>query len=548
MSLTNTSWRRVLRQFGVELKIQNTSKLNGILFFLRKIPVIGKKIPVSLYSDYALKQVLFWLFFIGNVLFRIVVNTALLFALTFFASEAFKELTLISVPQRPDFGTGLIAWIYIWAVCGGFLMGVSNQLGRKDMEFVQQFFLSPREYLKNTTVLQRVFAAVLYLPPLFAYVLITKRYLLALSGLLCFLLCYVFGMVWNRKLYQWRFEHKKLLLVVYLSVLTAGGLGILFIGSYWTESVLANPLTVLGLLVLSALCLRSLFSFKDESGYLLQQIDQSNQALANMAKAKNKQYLSVGLTMQKELDVTRNNGTPLRYKGNQYLNALLFHRYRPQLIRGMRYRIFFLLACLVASSVAGVFSRGQIDVKTAVAGGTAALSYLFLIFYMLGYGKKIAQMVFINCDIAMLYYPFYREPKTIVSGFLYRFMMTVRYNLVIALGIGLVFLSYGIIAGNVFTLPFYGVLLLLLAALVLLFSFHELFIYYLLQPFTSDMEVVNPLYRVVSGALYWLSYLNMQLHIKSLFYSLAISAVVFLYVGVGLAVIYKKAPQTFRIK
>lgn len=60
--------------------------------------------------------------------------------------------------------------------------------------------------------------------------------------------------------------------------------------------------------------------------------------------------------------------------------------------------------------------------------------------------------------------------------------------------------------------PFFWAALLLIS-LTALFSFHDLFIYYILQPFTKDMEVINPVYKFLSGALYWVAYLNIKVWI-----------------------------------
>lgn len=95
---------------------------------------------------------------------------------------------------------------------------------------------------------------------------------------------------------------------------------------------------------------------------------------------------------------------------------------------------------------------------------------------------------------------------------------------------------------------FFGVLALLLLALSALFSFHELFIYYLIQPFTSEMEVVSPLYKIIAILFYWIAYGNLQLKVSGFFYAIIVSVACLLYVGIGFVIIYKKAPKTFRIK
>ena len=95
---------------------------------------------------------------------------------------------------------------------------------------------------------------------------------------------------------------------------------------------------------------------------------------------------------------------------------------------------------------------------------------------------------------------------------------------------------------------FKSALFLLLISLTALFSFHDLFIYYILQPFTKDMEVINPVYKFLSGALYWVAYLNIKLDLGSHLYVLLISLAMIAYVSIGYWILLKKAPQTFRLK
>ena len=95
---------------------------------------------------------------------------------------------------------------------------------------------------------------------------------------------------------------------------------------------------------------------------------------------------------------------------------------------------------------------------------------------------------------------------------------------------------------------FKSALFLLLISLTALFSFHDLFIYYILQPFTKDMEVINPVYKFLSGALYWVAYLNIKLDLGSHLYVLLISLAMIAYVSIGHWILLKKAPQTFRLK
>jgi hypothetical protein len=148
----------------------------------------------------------------------------------------------------------------------------------------------------------------------------------------------------------------------------------------------------------------------------------------------------------------------------------------------------------------------------------------------------------------MLYYPFYRQPKTILAGFFYRFWRIVRYNAVTG---GLIFLfifALQFVSSVPDAVNFYLVLLLEVCGMVLFFSFHDLFIYYLIQPFTDDMSVVSPLYRFLYWGMYWVAWVFTQVQFSGYAYAILIGVVTLIYVAIGTAVIYRVAPKTFRIR
>ncbi|HHW4958020.1 TPA: hypothetical protein ACU0L5_002172, partial [Streptococcus suis] len=133
----------------------------------------------------------------------------------------------------------------------------------------------------------------------------------------------------------------------------------------------------------------------------------------------------------------------------------------------------------------------------------------------------------------------------IIAGFNYRFLQTCKLNLIFATCLFLAIMVLGRFAFSLETILLTALLLLSLTAL---FSFHDLFIYYILQPFTNDMDVVNPLYKFLSGALYWVAYLNTRINVGSHTYILLVSLAMIAYVSIGYWILLKKAPQTFRLK
>ncbi|MCI1902558.1 MAG: hypothetical protein LKJ03_00585 [Enterococcaceae bacterium] len=546
--LRRSYWRQAFHQSWEKQQVALFEKMNGMLYFLRKIPWLGKKIPLKIFADEDTKTVLFWFVAAFSLLTQIIFKFIWLFGLSFLAKALSSGFSVFPVPKHLSLADGFSVWVIWFALWWMVMNGMTDQMDQKELAFARNFALSPTVFLKNTAIVNCCYQMIYYLPALLVYAILFRNPFYLLNGMLLYLGGYLFGLWATRVFYIRKFTHRTAFFIGYSLVMLGLAIGGAFSGAaYYFSVVFRNFLLFPFLLAAVVLLLTRLGKFKKENEYLHYRVEKGNIAEAALVNVKNQGYFATGVEMQKKLTLT-DAAIPAKYTGSQYLNALLFARYRPMLYAGMKRRVAGLLAAVVLAIILGILARRAVAQKELLEIVTMILPLLFFVFYLLGYGKKIVQMVFVNCDIAMLYYPFYREPRAIINGFLFRFKKTVQYNAVLALGVWLIFAAFGIASGNRLPLTFYGVLTILLVALMLLFSFHELFIYYILQPFTSDMEVVNPIYRIVSGALYWISYINTQIHTSGFTYSLIISAVVFVYFGVGMVFLYRKAPQTFKIK
>lgn len=287
-----------------------------------------------------------------------------------------------------------------------------------------------------------------------------------------------------------------------------------------------------------------IYRFPNDNSLIMASIQSAVRALNLVASAKKQQLLAAGTAMQKKLTLDTTVALKSENRsGSNYLNALLFARYRRQLWKKLRTRLFWVIGLggglLIALKLFAVHNLGDL---TPIYGG------IFFLMYLTSLGGQIVQLLFVNCDAAMLYYPFYRQPKTILAGFFYRFWHIVQYNAVTGFTVFLLIFALQLIGPVADQVNFYLVLLLEICGLVLFFSFHDLFIYYLMQPFTDDMDVVSPLYRFLSWGMYWVAWLFTQIHFYGYGYAILIGTVTLLYVGIGTAVIYRVAPKTFRIR
>ena len=116
------------------------------------------------------------------------------------------------------------------------------------------------------------------------------------------------------------------------------------------------------------------------------------------------QYLNEGIEMQKKLSLDQEK--PLTHlQGSEYLNGLLFQRYRKLLRKKLLNRVgivsILFLGLILLSFLKIVPYPNEEDL-------TALLPALFFSYVFWFIGKSNRPNGFVNCDISMLYYPFYR--------------------------------------------------------------------------------------------------------------------------------------------
>ncbi|HFI0260294.1 TPA: hypothetical protein ACGOVQ_001078 [Streptococcus suis] len=538
--------KTILRYFWYQEKYNLYRTVNGFFYYLRKLPLVGKSIPESIFKSYSFKSALFLFLHILSIPSRFLVKGLWLALNFYFASFwmnilASEELTFWNILP----GTWLLGFS-LWLVFVGYAYrfgkGFEPFIAKSEREFMQNFGLSQSSFLQSQLFIEPIITSLSYLPALLIFSSLSGNWLYLPLGLLTIPAGSFTGQALNR----WFFNRRILSRRNSWQSWVILGTGLAVIACL---ILFRNHLSLIFLLtVLVCQVLLIWFGY----GYLKQQtnhldylyycMDQSLQMDKKIFElTKGNEYTRQGLQMQAKLSME--TGKDLTHlSGMTYLNALLFDRYKNVLYKKVRDWILAVGVILVALEAFRYYLE-PFELTDAVL--LRCLPFSFMIMYVASSGKVVAQMVFVNCDISMLHYPFYREAKTIIAGFNYRFWQTCKLNLIFASSL---FLTIMVLGRFAFSLETILLTALLLISLTALFSFHDLFIYYILQPFTKDMEVVNPVYKFLSGALYWVAYLNTQLDLGSHTYILLVSLAMIAYVSIGYWILLKKAPQTFRLK
>ncbi|HEM5139898.1 TPA: hypothetical protein U1257_001449 [Streptococcus suis] len=538
--------KTILRYFWYQEKYNLYRTVNGFFYYLRKLPLVGKSIPESIFKSYSFKSGLFLLLHILSIPSRFLVKGIWLAIYSCIATFWIKllsnnQLDFWQIPSD-TWLLGFSLWLVFVGYAYRFGKGFEPFIAKSEREFMQNFGLSQSSFLQSQLFIEPIITSLSYLPALLIFSSLSGNWLYLPLGLLTIPAGSFTGQALNRALFNRGVLVRRNSWQSWVIL----GTGLAAIACLILFRNHLSPIFLLPVLACQVLLIWFGYGYLKQQtnhlDYLYYCMDQSLQMDKKIFEmTKGNEYTRQGLQMQAKLSIEK--GKDLSHlSGMTYLNALLFDRYKKVLYKKVRNWVLSLVVILVALEAFRYYLE-PFELTDAVL--LRCLPFSFVIMYVASSGKVVAQMVFVNCDISMLHYPFYREAKTIIAGFNYRFLQTFKLNLIFAFSLFLAIMALGRFAFSLETILLTALLLISLTAL---FSFHDLFIYYILQPFTKDMEVVNPVYKFLSGALYWVAYLNIKLDLGSHLYILLISIAMITYVSIGYWILLKKAPQTFRLK
>lgn len=268
-------------------------------------------------------------------------------------------------------------------------------------------------------------------------------------------------------------------------------------------------------------------------------------SIVNVMNSKtDKDYLRQAMVEVKEKDKKIDTKKIIGKKGYDLFNTIFFERHKEILIRSAKKYSFILIGIyIVISYLITIDSSFASDVSKFLHNN---LGWFVVIMYFVNRGAIITQAMFFNCDHAMLNYNFYRKPKTLLELFKKRLLTLSKVNLLPALviGIGNTIL---LVLCKEFNLIFIITIFLFIIFLSIFFSVHYLVIYYLLQPFNKDLEVRKLSYSFVTLITYIVSYMMTSVTVSSILLSVFGLLFTIIYIVLGLCLVYKYAPKTFKL-
>lgn len=230
-----------------------------------------------------------------------------------------------------------------------------------------------------------------------------------------------------------------------------------------------------------------------------------------------------------------------RQQGYARLNALFFRRHR-RLVRKP------LLNRLAIIAGAGVLACAGLAAAGAPAGWSlhTVLPYLPFALFSLSNGERLCRALFYNCDMPLMRYPFYREAAG--KHFVLRLRRLGAMNLMIGAALAAMLTAAAAVAGWPLTADHLVPLWTTALALACSFSIHHLLMYYLLQPYSAEMNAKNPLFHMLNMVLSATCWITIILRPHPAAIAIGALALCVLYMLASATLVNRYAPRTFRMK
>lgn len=532
-------WHDIIFMYHVSM----TKKVNGLFYFLQKLPFLGKKIPSRIYQFIRLKKILSIITFIFSILGSALKNFLYLF-IFFMLPIMFLYIKQDPIPrvqmQQVFFLTFTI--LTILGACTNSKMWTCDD---ETLIMIKQLHMESKRYMLHhslfTYTINTISLGISSLPicmilmisPVYALLIAVVYFCSHLMMDACYL--FLYERYHNFILFHKAYKPAFLMICLLLAY------GILF-----------SKITIsFGYMCMYIFTLLSLLGIVFAYRYL----KTTNTYTAVMRRII-QDYLSMGLnndTNVQTLDVALNEKDysqselkqNIHHKkhGYQFMNALFFKRHKRLIYKPIKHRLIILLVIMVCVILSSFFIKDPIDKSDLLELMPPFVFFL----YMLNISQRTCKAMFMNCDASLLHYGYYRTPQAILTNFRIRLKALILYNLPVTILLCILITVTCFVYHISFTPQTIALFHITMFILSIFFSVHYLFIYYIAQPYDEKLEIKNPLMNIVNGAIYVLCYLCINLE-GNLYFSLGVLAATILYLMIALPLVWHFAPKTFHLK
>lgn len=160
--------KTILRYFWYQEKYNLYRTVNGFFYYLRKLPLVGKSIPESIFKSYSFKSGLFLILHVLSIPSRFLVKGIWL---TIYSCIATFWIKLLSNNQLDFWQIPSDTWLLgfsMWMVFVGYTYrfgkGFEPFIAKSEREFMRNFGLSQSSFLQSQLFVEPIITSLAYLP------------------------------------------------------------------------------------------------------------------------------------------------------------------------------------------------------------------------------------------------------------------------------------------------------------------------------------------------------------------------------------------------
>lgn len=537
-----------LRTFSLMQKIDLAKSINGIVWFFRKIPILGKFLGDK-YRFYELKQIVFFLHPLFSLIWQLIKSAiALSIAVTLmtnvnnvlvgiFGVDKLIEDSLHGMTLN-DYSISLLVPSFLYLAIGIFRnMIVDN--GSSIHELYTNFGFDPENIGKahlDYLPIQRFIGRSIIFMVLFKVIgKVSIFYSLAISLaiLLVELAASVFWMDFYLKREKSIMDNGFVQFIIIITLSLA-----MHIASFY----LAIPASIFSLTTLSIAIVLFVFAF-----IYMKNFDSYAEIIEKSSRKYELAIEGISVTSENQIKIKEKNLGREKVVGTGFkkLNKLFFIRHRRVIRKPIIIKTSIVLAISLALGIY-LYLNGYHGEST----GKISTFLIPLIMYILLKQDNILRSIYLNCDKGLMPYGFYRENKNVLLMYKERFKSLLK---IIALPSFAIIISYLGLTYFDKSIDLYDKILnvIYIGLLGLFFVNLPLMEYYLLQPLDQEGKKVGKLANLID----WLVYAAVFFILPRLgdltseaTFVIVISAFIIGFIIVSQILIYKLSHKTFKVR
>lgn len=557
---------------------------NGLVYALKKLPVIGKHLPDRLYSLTALK-VIYWIFhiikevsmlFIGKIF-----GLGMIYLAALLLNKGYIGYGMAEGISSPNLYASFALFMFIIYALFGLLINTRLFKCTTEKEYLVFMLRMNARTLNNTLFIFDLGKLVIgYLIAGIVAIIGGAPFWLWLGIPVLAVCIKLFGAGALAAFYRSRHKHNKLLkgstwgLIVrlLLVLLLLPVFMVMVINGYYVP--LQYMLIVAAVFVL--LGIWGLFELSRFDENLHRRALRDNIVRNEIESYKEPDH-------SKQFKRLKAKGTVKGdKKGFEYLNALFVRRHRTMLV--LKAVVFTIVVLLIIALALFEFIYGY--ARRFGADNTLSMLFNNLINFFTGHGYedalqpfdenaatlffrdcaskqlllmiiplsiadisfKSTQAMYINCDNSLMTFSFFKQREKIIRLFDIRLKQLIRINIWPALACGLFAVLILFNTGGQ-DYPFQYLLTVLVPVLIsVINSMTWLALYYLFQPFTTTVNVKGGAYRVTRIILTFITMIICWITLNTAVLAGVLTVFTVVYVIILRAIVKKYAPKTWKMK